>query len=163
MRSAKVPGVRLAALSAAALGAVLLLAGCVGEPSEPTQSSTPQQSETAEAPATVEPLALNPAGSAEDNLEYFTSVVTEFLTAAPDSQGREIIDHLTSVGFDKSAMELTADTTAVGLAAENIKFSVRINDSCLIGQSGNVGIHTIAAPILATGTCLVGDTRAIDW
>jgi len=163
MRSAKVPGIRLAAVTSAALGAVLLLAGCVGETAEPSATPTPEQSETAEAPATPEPLALNPEGSAADNLEYFTSVLTEFLTASPDSQGRDIIDHLASVGFDKSQMEVTADTTAVGLDADNIKFSVRINDSCLIGQSGNVGTHTMAAPILATGTCLVGDTRAIDW
>jgi hypothetical protein len=163
MRSDKVPGVRLAAATAAALGAVLLLAGCVGGTAEPTEAPTMTQTETPEAPATVEPLVLDPAGSAADNLEYFTSVVDDFLASAPDSQGREIVDHLASVGFDKSQMELTADTTAVGLEAENIKFSVKINDSCLIGQSGNVGTHTIAAPILATGTCLVGDTRAIDW
>jgi hypothetical protein len=163
MRSAKVSGLRPAAAITAAFGAVLLLAGCVGQTAEPTEAPTPQESETAEAPATAEPLVLNPEGSAEDNLEYFTLVVTEFLASAPDSQGREIVDHLASVGFDKAAMEVTADTTAVGLDAENIQFSVRINDSCLVGQNGNVGIHTIAAPILATGTCLVGDTRAIDW
>jgi hypothetical protein len=66
-------------------------------------------------------------------------------------------------GFDKSQMELTADTTAVGLEADNIQFSVKINDGCLIGQNGNVGVHTVTAPVLATGTCLVGNTRAIDW
>lgn len=163
MRSATVPGVRLAAATAAALGAVLLLAGCVGGTAQPSPTPTPEQSDSAEAPATAAPLALDPEGSADDNLEYFTSVVTEFLASAPDSGGREIIDQLVSVGFDKASMEVTADTTAVGLEADNIQFSVRINDSCLIGQNGNVGIHTVAAPILATGSCLVGETRAIDW
>ena len=58
---------------------------------------------------------------------------------------------------------LTPDTTAVGLEADNIQFSVRMNNTCLVGQSGNVGYHSLAAPILSTGTCLVGNTRAIDW
>jgi hypothetical protein len=163
MRSVTLPGARFAATTAAALGAMLVLAGCMGGAPEQGQTSTPQQSETAEAPAPVEPLALDPAGSASDNLEYFTSVVTDFLASAPESQGRDIIDHLASVGFDKSQMEVTPDTTAIGLDAENIQFSVKINDSCLVGQNGNVGIHTVAVPVLATGTCLVGDTRAIDW
>jgi hypothetical protein len=163
MTRAKTPGVRFTTATAAAFGAVLLLAGCVGGTPTSSESPTTQPSEPTETVAPVEPPALDPAGSAEDNLEYFTMVVTDFLASAPEAQGREIIDHLASVGFDKAQMEVTPDATAIGLDADNIQFSVRINDSCLIGQNGNVGIHTLAAPVLATGTCLVGDTRAIDW
>jgi hypothetical protein len=148
-----------------ALASALLLAGCstgqpVAEPSAPASTPTDAASATPETPA---PLALDAAGTAEDNIAYFTSVVTGFLGGSPDANGRDIIDHLVASGFDKAEMELTADTTAVGLEADNIQFSVRMNGTCLIGQNGNVGVHTITAPLLATGTCLVGNTRAIDW
>jgi hypothetical protein len=145
--------------------ATLLLAGCVSG-SGADSSETPTAAATAPAtatPATPDAPAVDPDGTAEDNLEYFTSVVTGFLAASPDANGRDIIDHLVASGFDKAEMELTADTTAVGLEADNIQFSVRMNGTCLIGQNGNVGVHTVTAPLLATGTCLVGNTRAIDW
>jgi hypothetical protein len=147
------------------LAAALLLTGCSGgnsstEPGTPASTPTDAASSAPETPA---PLAVDPDGTAEDNLEYFTSVVTGFLGGSPEANGRDIIDHLVASGFDKAEMELTADTTAVGLEADNIQFSVRMNGTCLIGQNGNVGVHTITAPLLATGTCLVGNTRAIDW
>ncbi|PRY70074.1 hypothetical protein B0I08_101199 [Glaciihabitans tibetensis] len=163
MRRANVPKTRIVVALTAALGAALVLAGCVNGAPAPTTTPSTRPSSSSEAPVTTEPLVLDPAGSAQDNLPFFASVVEEFLASAPDSQGPAIIDHLASVGFDKATMEVTPDTTAVGLEADNIQFSVRINDSCLVGQYGNVGIHTIATSVLATGTCLVGETRAIDW
>jgi hypothetical protein len=143
---------------------VALLAGCTSAapaaaPSD-TATPTPTISNPEETPA---PLALKPEGTALQNIEFFDSVMSPFLTDTPDTGGREIIDHLVAAGFDKSQMELTPDTTAVGLEADNIQFSVRMNNTCLVGQSGNVGYHSLAAPILSTGTCLVGNTRAIDW
>lgn len=145
--------------------AALLLAGCVpsaDSPTPETSAATPTTQPT-DAPATPEPLALDPDGTAEGNLAFFTSVVDAYLAANPEAGGRDIVDHLVGSGFDKANMEVTADTTAVGLDADNIQFSVRMNGTCLIGQNGNVGVHTATAPLLATGTCLVGNTRAIDW
>ena len=144
--------------------AVALLAGCsANEPEASPSSSTTSAPSNSVPEETATPLALNPDGTADENLEFFNSVMTPFLTASPESGGHEIIDHLVEAGFDKSQMEVTPDTTAVGLEADNIQFSVRMNDTCIVGQSGNVGYHSIAAPILSTGTCLVGNTRAIDW
>jgi hypothetical protein len=155
--------IRLSAVTL--VSAAVVLAGCSASPSPGTPStpaSTPTSGATA-APETPAPLAFDPEGTAAENLDFFTSAVTGFLAGSPDANGRDIIDHLVASGFDKSQMELTADTTAVGLEADNIQFSVKINDGCLIGQNGNVGVHTVTAPVLATGTCLVGNTRAIDW
>jgi len=157
---------RLPAL-AIALGAVVaLLAGCTSTASSPaTTPATPANSSasTSTTTAAPAPLALDPAGNAEANLDYFILVAETLLNGAPDSGGREVIDALVAGGFDKAEMEVTPDTTAVGLDADNIQFSVRINGDCLIGQSGNVRFHALAAPLLASGTCLVGKTRAIDW
>jgi hypothetical protein len=60
-------------------------------------------------------------------------------------------------------MELTPDRTAADLAADNIQFSVRIGDECLLGQFGNTGYVSAVGDVLSTGRCLVGKTRPIDW
>lgn len=160
MRS--VTNTRVLGVAAAAVVAIAGLAGCTSPSAGPVeQTNTGQPSASSSAPPAAP--ELQPAGTAEDNLAYFTAVVSSLLSAEPEASGRDIIDHLVASGFDKSAMELTADTTAVGLEADNLQFSVAMNGSCLIGQEGNVGLHTITAPLLATGTCLVGNTRAIDW
>jgi hypothetical protein len=156
--------IRIALAFTAVCAAAVVLAGCVSaEPvASPTATAAPSVSASPTPSAPPAP-ALKPEGSAAENLDYFTTVVTTFLSASPDAGGREIVDALVAAGFDKTAMEVTPDKTAVGLDADNIQFSVRMNGTCLIGQSGNVGVHTITATLLATGTCLVGDTRAIDW
>ena len=79
--------------------------------------------------------------------------------------GRAYIDSLVEAGFDKTAMQLTPDQSTVGNAAESIQFSVRWADQCLIGQVGPAtgAPVTVMVPVLAEGTCLVGETRPIDW
>jgi hypothetical protein len=126
-------------------------------------SPTPTPTITNAPQATVAPPTLNPHGTALQNLAYFESVLHPLLDTAPTTPGRTIIDTLVAAGFEKSSMELTPDKTSVGLQADNVEFSIRMNGTCLVGQTGNVGFHAMAAPMLATGLCLVGKTRPIDW
>ncbi|QAY61939.1 hypothetical protein ET475_16850 [Microbacterium protaetiae] len=80
--------------------------------------------------------------------------------------GRAYVDALVKAGFDKTAMQVTEDYSTVGNPAETLQFSVRWNDGqCLIGQVGpETGKPvTTVLPGLADGTCLLGDTRDIDW
>lgn len=80
-------------------------------------------------------------------------------------QGRAYIDALTNAGFDRSQMQVTEDETTVGLQADSVQFSVRMEDECLVGQVGPaIGDPVVALlPGLATGGCLIGQTRPIDW
>jgi hypothetical protein len=108
---------------------------------------------------------LHPDGTAEENLPFFTSV-TLTVAATPDNvHGRAYIDALVAAGFDKSAMQLTPDESTVGNPAESIQFSVRWGEQCLVGQVGpSTGSPvTVVVPVLAEGTCLIGETRPIDW
>jgi hypothetical protein len=144
-------------------GAALGLAGCAapgndGPPTSTTVPTSPAATPTPTAPTLV------PGGSAAQNLPYFTAVVNG-VWAGPDRlAGRSYIDALVAGGFDKAAMELTEDATTIGNPADSIQFAVRLGSECLIGQAGP-GMSqpvTIAAP--PTGaTCLLGDTRPIDW
>ena len=154
---------RAVAVVVAAL-AVVAIAGCTQQEAPmpmpaPTASSTPSPGATVD-PA---PTGLVPGGTAEQNLAFFDATVDALLATNGDPDGRTIIDTLVAAGFDKSAMELTADTTAIGLDADNVQFTVKYPDGCLVGQQGNVGFHSVVLPVLATGRCLVGTTRPIDW
>jgi hypothetical protein len=103
--------------------------------------------------------------SASENLAYFDSVAAGVVAANPSAEGRAFVDALTAAGFDKTQMEVTFDTTAAELVADSVQFAVRFNGECLIGQFGPAsgGLHSIVAPLLGTGRCLVGATRQIDW
>jgi hypothetical protein len=147
--------------------AILLLAGCVQSspkalPSSPSPKPVPSASSTA---AAVPTYSAN--GTASDNLAYFNKVGQALFkssqASAASSQGELIVNWFVDHGFDKSNMEVTPDKTAIGLAAWNIEFSVKFGKTCILGQAGNVGFQSSVVPILATGKCLIGQTRTINW
>ena len=162
---------RLARVSRAGAVAVLLgtaglgLTGCVASPpapptTSPTLSASPTPSPT---PSALAPT-LKPSGTAEENRVFFDEVNRRVLAKNPAAVGRDFIDALVAAGFSKADMQLTVDTTTIGLKANSIQFSVRVNGGCLIGQNGaSSGYQSEVTPLLSTGNCLVGDTRPIDW
>lgn len=146
-----------------------VLVGCSPTPTptpSPTSSSSPS-AEASTAPTATPSVAptFDPAAPADAALVFFDSVNTATLAANPAADGRTFIDGLVAAGFDKAAMQVTSDTTTIGNAADSIQFSVRWGDSCLIGQNGAAvgGYHSTLAPVLGTGSCLIGSTRPIDW
>lgn len=154
--------------------AALGLAGCTGgsstpQPSVPTASSgsTPGgDTATGSADAASSPTPAPSATSeASQRFPLFTQTVASVWTGPNPVSGRAYIDALTTAGFDKAAMQVTADQSTIGNAAESIEFAVRIGDECLVGQVGpSIGDpRTAVLPGLAAGGCLIGQTRAIDW
>lgn len=156
------------------LSGALLLPGCApaasdssGSSSSPAATARPTSSETSSATSPARPPepALLPDGTAQDNLTFFASVVQAVWGTPQQVSGRAYIDALVAAGFDKGAMQVTPDASTVGNPAESIQFSVRWSDQCLIGQVGPATGAPVAVvvPVLAEGTCLVGQTRPIDW
>ncbi|MGP3536513.1 DUF6993 domain-containing protein [Microbacterium sp. RD1] len=150
---------------AAAILLVLALAtGCA--PSEPAPSPT---TASASQTATPTPTSTEPAfmreGTAQENLPYFASVVRSVWIGPEPVAGRAYVDALAAAGFDKAAMQVTADESTVGNPAESIQFSVRWGDECLVGQVGPATGEPVATvlPGLEDGGCLIGTTRTIDW
>ncbi|MBU4466432.1 MAG: hypothetical protein KKH75_11365, partial [Actinobacteria bacterium] len=72
--------------------------------------------------------------------------------AASGAAGRAYVDALVAAGFDKTAMQVTNDTSTVGDPAESIQFSVRWGSECLVGQVG----PTIGTPVTAVLPVLGG-------
>jgi hypothetical protein len=144
---------------------VVALAACTtSDPRPDSISPSPSPSDTASSTATDAPVAalvLQPQASATKNQAYF-DLIASAVTAI---DGRSYVDALTAAGFDKAQMEVTFDRTETGLAADTIQFAVRFNGECLLGQNGPAsgGYHSAVTAPLASGTCLVGTTRSIDW
>jgi len=127
--------------------------------SSPVESSTPSTTPTPTGPT----LTLD--GTATQNLPYFRSIVDAVAAGPQATEGRAYIDALTSAGFNKADMEVTQDLTTVGNQADSIQFSVKWSGECLVGQVGPSvpGPQARVLPLLPEGTCLVGQTRPIDW
>ena len=156
---------RRATTWAACLVLGLGLAGCSAAPVDRAEPTPTESAVASPTPTEAAPAALVPEGTATENLPYFDSVITAALAADPNAAGRSYVDALVAGGFDKTMMEVTADTTTKGEPADSIQFSVNVAGECLLGQNGpsTGGYHSVVAPLLATGTCLVGATRQIDW
>ena len=76
--------------------------------------------------------------------------------------GRSVVDALTAAGIPLSAVQVTADQTAIGLPVDSLLLSVRSGQECVLAQFDGDGFTTVTAPVLSTGACLVGATASID-
>ncbi len=144
----------------------VVLAGCTPSSNPAPSSAAPSPSVSSATPTaapTATAGALDPSGSAADNKAFFDSVNQALIASNPGAGGQDFTSNLRTNGFDIAAMQVTPDTTTVGVAADSIQFSVRWGDDCLIGQYGQGHYESLVAPALGTGACLVGQTRAIDW
>lgn len=153
---------RMAVATAAALAVGSLLLGCTGQPM-PVPTTSASRSATPTPSPTAKPPAFHPDGTAAANQQYFDYVNRAWNVVHAMSDGQSIVNNLVAAGFSKADMEVTFDTTALDLTVDSIQVAVRIKGECLIGGFSNVGYTGILAPMLGTGTCLVGQTRPIDW
>jgi hypothetical protein len=149
------------AFVALAAAALLTIVGCVPTSPMPTPTSTGKSSTPTPTP-TVAPK-LDPTGTAEENFEFWEYLVGQMSDAYQMADGSVMIQSLVDNGFDKGAMELTPNETAIGETADSVIFSVRFAGECLIGQIFSDGYNATRQPILSTGKCLVGTTRPIDF
>jgi len=142
------------------LAVTLLVAGCapIEEQPSPTESTAPSPTATPEPdPELVE------GGTAGQNRPFFEFVLNGMLERNPEPSSQTVVNSLVTSGFDKTAMQVTADTTPVGQRADSILVSVLIDGQCLIGQIIDAELSTELADVLGTGQCLIGRTLSIDW
>lgn len=146
-------------------GLAACLAGCTS-PSAPG-TVTSSSSSSAEAPAPAEstaPVAFVPGGTTEQNLPVFEQTLRAAAEPDPEVSGSSVVDALVAAGFSRESMQLTADETSVGLDADSVQVSVKLGESCLIGQYGpkSGGVRAVIAAPIATGACLVGRTVPVE-
>ncbi|WP_353055537.1 hypothetical protein [Leucobacter sp. CX87] len=149
------------ALAAVALAAGLLSGCTLLEGPAPDAPVRPAPT------APAEPVALVPGGTAEENLPFFQQTLIAFAGGGAPIEGQPVVDALVAAGFDRAAMQVSFDRTRTDLVADNIFVSVRVGESCLLGQlvTGDRSLVAEAAPALGPekNICIIGTTRPIDW
>jgi hypothetical protein len=148
-----------------AAAVIVVLAGCAPQAAPATTAPAPAPTSAAPTATPAAAPGYVPQGTAEVNKAFFDTTNNQTVEAAGGSpEGPAFITALRTAGFPADVMEVTQDITTVGVKADSIQFSVKMTDACLVGQWGAVvGYVSIAAPILSTGKCLVGETRTIDF
>lgn len=165
-------GTRLVLSTAAAIMAVLVLAGCTSSTpvTPPSNASTAAADSDAGADSAGQesaPPAADPVfvadGTAEDNLPLFTKIVNDQWAAGSGTTGKSYTDALVAAGFDVTAMEVTASKTTLGNDVESLQFAVLWHGSCLVGQVGPSTGDPIATvlPELKDGGCFVATTAEV--
>ncbi|RQP10268.1 MAG: hypothetical protein EAS51_09305 [Microbacteriaceae bacterium] len=149
---------RALACAAAAVLTLVALAGCqtAGPSAPPTASSTP--SATPSPTPTVDPEPVFD-GTAADNQAYFDKLNRDLIASGAELNGRAFIDNLVAAGYPRENMEVTPDRTAINEPADNIVFSIRFGDTCLLGQWGNIGYTSLVTDVPSTGRCIIGTAR----
>lgn len=153
----------IAATGALALAAIGVLAGCGPQTPMPTPTDSPSPSPSATSVRNEIDPVLRPGQSAAANKQFFDATNGALHATAGKSDGRSIVDNLVAAGFVKADMEVTYDSTALGLQADSIMVSVKIGAECLVGQFSPTLYKSEILPVLGTGKCLVGEQRPIDW
>ena len=151
---------RAIALVAFAAWATVVLVGCV--PTSPMPTPTTTKSATPSPTPTAAPT-LDPNGTVDEAYAFWRYLVEKMYFDLGKNDGAQYINMMTNYGFDRAAMEVTYNETAIGEQADSIIFSVRFGGECFIGQIFNPTWVATRAPVLGTGTCLVGVTRPIDF
>lgn len=152
--------VRAVACAAAALVLGLALAGCTSP--EPTPSSSRPNSDAPQStPTPTETPVPEPVfdGTASENQAYFDWLNTRLIEGGGATGGSAFIENLVANGYPRENMEVTPDTTSIGVGADNVVFSIRFGDTCLLGQWGNIGYASLVTEVLSTGRCIVGTAR----
>lgn len=151
---------RLATTAAIVASTALLLVGCTSPAPAPAPVPTDAP---ASATPTIDPVAPPPEpvfdGTALENQAFFDYVNVQLMESGASLGGAAFIDSLVGAGYARELMEVTPDTTSIGIAADNVVFSIRFGDECLLGQWGNIGYTSMVAPVLSTGRCIVGTER----
>ena len=153
-------------LSVGALAVLLVVSGCTAAPA-PMPVPTPSASASASLDPGAENLPdsvpeLRPTGTATQNQLFFDYVLEQYRAANGMGTADAVVATLAGAGFDKAAMEVTPEFTAIGLMADSIVVSVQFAGECLVGQVFADHTLSMIVPPLATGRCLVGVTHPIS-
>lgn len=107
---------------------------------------------------------FDPQGSALDNKPVFDKAILTAAQQKDEHVGKNLVNALVHAGFAKTALQVTFDKSKTGQVADSVIVSVEIGTSCLIGQRAQDGsVFSSVEPALASGGCLIGITRQIDW
>lgn len=149
-----------------AVAAAILLASCTGGGTverDTVSSPTSDVSGSAAAPSSNSSADPTPGPEVAAAQTTFDDTNRSLAATNTNADDKAIVAALVGAGFDKGSMQITPDTTSIGRKADSIQVSVLVGSTCLLGQFRGATYVGATAPVLSTGRCLIGNTRAIDW
>lgn len=145
---------------------ILTLGGCLAIPDDEVPGATPTDVMSEIPDETTELVEVIPefipGGSAQDNLPYIDLVLTDAGAGSGLFGSLDAVAALEAAGFSRQDIEVTSDRTRLELSAESVTIAVRVGEECALGQWSSSWYSSAVEPILASGTCLVGDTLSLD-
>lgn len=148
--------------AALALVAGFAVTGCqpVADDPSPSPASDPGTAQTPD-PAFIPERV--PGGSARENQPHIDYVLTQAIESTrPDVAGLDLVKVLVEAGYSQEEMELTPDASLIELPADSTALAVRFGEECLITQWGSDWYASAVEPVLASDTCLLGETVSLD-
>jgi hypothetical protein len=149
---------------AAYLGAVFLLVGCqttVDAPL-PAGSGGAEAEESAEVAPEFIPERRE-GGTARENQPHVDWVVEKAIkTSNARLPGLEVVDRLVDAGYSLDLMELTPDMSLIKLPVDSTTVAIRFDQECVLVQWGEDWYASSVEPVVAGGTCLLGETVSLD-
>lgn len=156
MRARTVLALVGAGVAFALAGCADLVAPAVTPTPTPTSTPSPTIAPGVEVVPTAAP-ALHPEGSAEQNKLFWDATIERYWQSFGLGSTQTMIDHLVGAGYAPAVIEVTYDSTAIGLGVDSIEVSTRFGEDCLLAVVRAERYATVIAPVLGTGRCLVGD------
>lgn len=148
--------------AALALVASFAVTGCQPLADDPSPGSgSDQTTEEILDPAFIPERV--PGGSARENQPHIDYVISlEIEATRPDVEGLDLVKALVAAGYSQEDMELTPDASLIQLPADSTALAVRFGEECLIAQWGSDWYASAVEPVLASDTCLLGETVSLD-
>lgn len=147
-----------------ALVASVTVTGCQPIADDPSPSSAVQEDQSVTVAADPEFVPERvPGGSARENQPHIDYVLSQAIDAArPDVAGLDLVRVLVEAGYSEEGMELTPDASLIELPADSTALAVRFGEDCVITQWGSDWYASAVEPVLASDTCLLGETVSLD-
>lgn len=151
-------------VGASACLAALVLTGCQSHGDTPPPVPALMDAEDVVAP---ELTAFIPerveGGSARVNQPHIDYVIEAAISESRTRvAGRDVVDLLVTLGYEKDAMELTPDFSLIELPADSTSLAIRFEGECVVTQWGNDWFVSSVEPVVAGGVCLLGRTVSLD-
>ena len=105
---------------------------------------------------------LIPTAKPKANLPYFLYILNAAYesNSGPDTTSEAMASAVASAGFDAGTIQISDNSTALGLNPDAKYVSVIFNGECLVGTWGSsvTSPTAVVLPLLPQGGCLLGGT-----
>lgn len=153
---------RRALLPVIAVGVAISLAACSSAQMPVPGSSDPMSASASASEKPRNKPKLIADGTPKENLPYFLSIMNTAYESSGDANttSEDMAAYLINAGFDASSMQISENSTALGLVPDAKYVATIFQGECMVGTWGSsmMAPTAVVLPVLPQGGCLLGGT-----